>query len=210
MPTNTKFTQRNDAAGKMTGAQVAMGVATGRMSAKDVANAMGKPAKSATTPAKPSAPTKSSATKTTGSYKKPTTPPTKSTMKTQNIPEVTVSATKKKVTGTVTKPTTPPVKEAVNTNRYVQRTAGGDYIELTAKEHSRAVALQKAGKAPKGSNLQTLSASKYEEGKKRIAPVGSKAVTLGGQSQETILSPSQYEDYMSRQKGGSNYGKPRN
>ena len=38
-------------------------------------------------------------------------------------------------------------------------------------------------------------------------PVGSKVVMMGGS--ETVLNPSQYADYMSRQKGGSNYGKPR-
>jgi len=177
----TKFEQRNSAAGKMTGSQVAMGVATGRMSAKDVANAMGKPAKSAATA------TKSNATKTTGSYKKPTTPPAKSTVKTQNIPEVTVSVTKK-TTGAKPVPTTP-AKEKGSTNKYVQRTAGGEYIELTAEESS---------KAPKGSNVQTLTESQYKGSKNRILPVGSKVVMMGGQ--ETVLNASQYANYMSKRK----------
>lgn len=192
MPTNTKFTQRNSAAG------------TGLKS-----NLMKDMMKS-NTPSNAPKPTKTStATKTSGSNVKPSTTKTTATksMKTQNIPEVTVSVTKK--AGTTPRPVTPPVKEkgAVNTNKYVQRTAGGEYIELTPKEHEQMVSLAKAGKAPKGTNVQTLSASRYEEGKKRILPVGSKVVMMGGS--ETVLNPSQYADYMSRQKGGSNYGKPR-
>ena len=195
MPTNTKFSQRNSAAGKMTGSQVAMGVATGKMSAKDVANAMGKPAKGSSSSTKTS-----TATKTSGSNVKPSTTKTTATksMKTQNIPEVTVSVTKK--TGTTPKPVTPPVKEkgAVNTNKYVQRTAGGEYIELTPEEHSKAVALQKSGKSPKGSSIQTLKESQYKESKNRILPAGSKVVMMGGQ--ETVLNPSQYANYMSKRK----------
>jgi hypothetical protein len=154
MPTNTKFTQRNDAAGKMTGSQVAMGVATGRMSAKDVANAMGKPTKSTATPAKPSAPTKSNATKTTGSYKKPTTPPTK----TQNIPEVTVSVTKKKVTGVKPVPTTPAKEKGVlDTNVYIIRDPQNEYAYREVKRGTK--------------GAQALNPSRYEKMKGGIGPM---------------------------------------
>jgi hypothetical protein len=153
----TKFEQRNSAAGKMTGSQVAMGVATGRMSAKDVANAMGKPAKSAATS------TKSSATKTTGSYKKPTTPPTK----TQNIPEVTVSVTKKKVSSTPV-PTTPAVKKEgrLDVDKYVERLPGGEYKEISFQQYH--------GAKGSGRNVQTVSPSKWEKEKGRVTPMKNK------------------------------------
>lgn len=147
----TKFEQRNKAAGKMTGSQVAMGVATGKMSAKDVANAMGKP----------SAPTKPNATKTSGSNVKPTTTNTKTAkgMKTQNIPEVTVSATKKKVVAPVApKPeATKPVNRV--TDHYIVREPGGDYKELTYNEYH-------TYKGP--GNKQKLTPSMYESNKGRI------------------------------------------
>lgn len=156
MPTNTKFSQRNSAAGKMTGSQVAMGVATGRMSAKDVANAMGKPAKGSSSSTKTS-----TATKTSGSNVKPTTTNTKTAkgMKTQNIPEVTVSVTKK--TGTTPRPVTPPVKEkgAPVTSNYVVRLPGGEYKELTYNEYQ-------TYKGP--GNKQILKPSVYESNKGRI------------------------------------------
>ena len=147
----TKFEQRNGAAGKMTGSQVAMGVATGRMSAKDVANAMGKPAKSAATS------TKSSATKTTGSYKKPTTPPAKSTMKTQNIPEVTVSVTKK-TTGAKPVPTTPAKEKGVlDTNVYIIRDPQNEYAYREVKRGTK--------------GAQALNPSRYEKMKSGIGPM---------------------------------------
>lgn len=159
MPTNTKFEQRNSAAGKMTGSQVAMGVATGKMSAKDVANAMSKPTKGSSTSTKPNA------TKTSGSNVKPSTTKTTATksMKTQNIPEVTVSVTKK--TGTATKPVTPPMKEKgkVDVNKYVERQPGGEYREITLSEYS---SMKKSGK-----NVQQLNPSLYEREKGRIAPM---------------------------------------
>lgn len=155
MPTNTKFEQRNSAAGKMTGSQVAMGVATGKMSAKDVANAMGKPTKGSSTSTKPNA------TKTSGSNVKPSTTKTTATksMKTQNIPEVTVSVTKKKAVET--KPVTPPVKEKGKpvTDFYVVSQPGGGYKELTYNEY-------KTYKGPgKG---QVLKSDVYEKNKDRI------------------------------------------
>jgi hypothetical protein len=151
----TKFEQRNKAAGKMTGSQVAMGVATGKMSAKDVANAMGKTSK-------PAAPTKPNATKTSGSNVKPTTTKTTATksMKTQNIPEVTVSVKKK-----VVAPVTPVMKEKgkVDVNKYVERQPGGEYREITLSEYS---SMKKSGK-----NVQQLNPSLYEREKGRIAPM---------------------------------------
>jgi len=145
----TKFEQRNKAAGKMTGSQVAMGVATGKMSAKDVANAMGKP----------SAPTKSNATKTSGSNVKPTTTKSNATksMKTQNIPEVTVSVTKK--TGTNTKPVTPPMKEKgeVDKNVYIIRDPQNEYAYREVKRGTK--------------GAQALNPSRYEKMKGGIGPI---------------------------------------
>lgn len=156
MPTNTKFSQRNSAAGTMTGSQVAMGVATGKMSAKDVSNAMGKPAKGSSSSTKTS-----TATKTSGSNVKPTTTNTKTAkgMKTQNIPEVNVSVTKKKVVAPVA-----PKPEAVKpvnrvTDHYIVREPGGDYKELTYNEYQ-------TYKGP--GNKQKLTPSMYESNKGRI------------------------------------------
>jgi hypothetical protein len=148
----TKFEQRNSAAGKMTGSQVAMGVATGKMSAKDVANAMGKNSK-------PAAPTKPNATKTSGSNVKPSTTKTTATksMKTQNIPEVTVSVTKK--TGTATKPVTPPMKEkgVLDTDVYIVRDPSRDYV------------YRQVPRGTKGATV--LNPSRYEKMKGGIGPM---------------------------------------
>ena len=153
MPTNTKFSQRNSAAGKMTGSQVAMGVATGKMSAKDVANAMGKPAKGSSTSTKPNA------TKTSGSNVKPSTTKTTVTkpMKTQNIPEVAVSVTKK--TGTNTKPVTPQVKEkgVLDTDVYIIRDPSRDYV------------YRQVPRGTKGATV--LNPSRYEKMKGGIGPM---------------------------------------
>ena len=148
----TKFEQRNSAAGKMTGSQVAMGVATGKMSAKDVANAMGKNSK-------PAAPTKPNATKTSGSNVKPSTTKTTATksMKTQNIPEVTVSVTKKKAVET--KPVTPPVKEkgVLDTDVYIIRDPSRDYV------------YRQVPRGTKGATV--LNPSRYEKMKGGIGPM---------------------------------------
>jgi hypothetical protein len=148
----------------MTGSQVAMGVATGKMSAKDVANAMGKPGKSMK---KELISNKPNATKTTGSYKKPTTPPAKSTMKTQNIPEVTVSVTKKK-TGVKPVPTTPAVKKEgrLDVDKYVERLPGGEYKEISFQQYH--------GAKGSGRNVQTVSPSKWEKEKGRVTPMKNK------------------------------------
>lgn len=150
----TKFEQRNSAAGKMTGSQVAMGVATGKMSAKDVANAMGKPAKGSSSSTKTS-----TATKTSGSNVKPTTTKTTATksMKTQNIPEVTVSVTKK--TGTNTKPVTPQVKEkgVLDTDVYIIRDPSRDYV------------YRQVPRGTKGATV--LNPSRYEKMKGGIGPM---------------------------------------
>jgi hypothetical protein len=139
----TKFEQRNGAAGKMTGSKVAMGVATGKMSAKDVANAMGKPGKSM----------KKELTKTTGSYKKPTTPPTK----TQNIPEVTVSVTRK-TTGVKPVPTTPAKEKGeVDKNVYIIRDPQNEYAYREVKRGTK--------------GAQALNPSRYEKMKGGIGPM---------------------------------------
>lgn len=149
----TKFEQRNSAAGKMTGSQVAMGVATGKMSAKDVANAMGKPTKGSSTSTKPNA------TKTSGSNVKPSTTKTTATksMKTQNIPEVTVSVTKK--TGTNTKPVTPPFKEKgeLDKNVYIIRDPQNEYAYREVKRGTK--------------GAQAVPPSRYEKMKGGIGPM---------------------------------------
>ena len=150
----TKFEQRNKAAGKMTGSQVAMGVATGNMSAKDVANAMGK-----TSMKKELISNKPNATKTSGSNVKPSTTKTTVTkpMKTQNIPEVTVSVTKK--TGTNTKPVTPPFKEkgVLDTNVYIIRDPQNEYAYREVKRGTK--------------GAQALNPSRYEKMKGGIGPM---------------------------------------
>lgn len=157
MPTNTKFSQRNSAAGTMTGSQVAMGVATGKMSAKDVANAMGKPAKGSSSSTKTS-----TATKTSGSNVKPSTtkPTATKSMKTQNIPEVTVSVTKK--TGTTPNPVTPPVKEkgAMDQNVYIIRDPEREYAYREVRRGTP--------------GAQPLKPSKYETMKSAIGPIKDK------------------------------------
>lgn len=153
----TKFEQRNSAAGKMTGSQVAMGVATGKMSAKDVANAMGK-----TSMKKELISNKPNATKTSGSNVKPTTnkPTATKSMKTQNIPEVTVSVTKK--TGTTPKPVTPPIKEkgVLDTDVYIIRDPEREYAYRQVK------------RGTKGATI--LNQSKYEKMKGGIGPIKNK------------------------------------
>lgn len=116
MPTNTKFSQRNSAAG--TGLK--SNLMKDMMKSNTPSNAP-KPAKTSGSNVKPST------TKTT--VTKP--------MKTQNIPEVTVSVTKK--TGTNTKPVTPPFKEKgeLDKNVYIIRDPQNEYAYREVKRGTK-------------------------------------------------------------------------
>jgi len=152
----TKFEQRNSAAGKMTGSELARKAGSGQMSAKEIADQVMKANMNKS--AKPSSSTKPNATKTSGSNVKPSTtkPTATKSMKTQNIPEVTVSVKKK-----VVAPVTPVMKEkgAPVTSNYVVRLPGGEYKELTYNEYQ-------TYKGP--GNKQILKPSVYESNKGRI------------------------------------------
>ena len=161
MPNETKFTQRNSAAGTMTGSQLARKAGSGQMSAKEIADQVMRANKNRN--AAPAKPTKTStATKTSGSNVKPTTnkPIATKGMKTQNIPEVTVSVTKK--TGTNTKPVTPPVKEkgAIDQNVYIIRDPQNEYAYREVKRGTK--------------GAQPLKPSKYETMKSAIGPMKNK------------------------------------
>lgn len=161
MPTNTKFSQRNSAAGTMTGSQLAKKAGSGQMSAKEIADQVMRANKNRN--AAPAKPTKTStATKTSGSNVKPTTtkPTATKSMKTQNIPEVTVSVTKK--TGTTPKPVTPPVKEkgVLDTDVYIIRDPENEY------------AYREVRRGTKGA--QALNPSRYEKMKGGIGPIKNK------------------------------------
>jgi hypothetical protein len=104
---------------------------------------MGKPGKSM----------KKELTKTTGSYKKPTTPPTK----TQNIPEVTVSVTRK-TTGVKPVPTTPAKEKGeVDKNVYIIRDPQNEYAYREVKRGTK--------------GAQALNPSRYEKMKGGIGPM---------------------------------------
>ena len=137
----TKFEQRNKAAGKMTGSELAMNVATGKMSAQDIANATRK-----TSMKKELISNKPNATKTSGSNVKPSTTKTTATksMKTQNIPEVTVSVTKKE-------------KGELDKNVYIIRDPQSEY------------AYRQVPIGTKGATV--LSPSRYEKMKGGIGPM---------------------------------------